>query len=67
MKLDGRRRVRDTVVESLQIIGLAIFFALFCRAKGKDKDKEAAEFIDDDAMGLEDDEEYLHADEVCLC
>jgi hypothetical protein len=45
---------------------LAIFFALFCRAKGKDKDKEAAEFIDDDQTGLEDDEEYLHSDEVRL-
>jgi hypothetical protein len=57
---------RETRILSLQIIGLAIFFALFCRAKGKDKDKEAAEFIDDDQTGLEDDEEYLHSDEVRL-
>jgi hypothetical protein len=41
-----------------------VFFALFCRAKGKDK--EAAEFIDegDDPMGLDEDEEYLHNQEV---
>ena len=42
---------------------LAIFFALFCRANGKDR--EAAEFIDDDQDLLNaDDEEYLHMDEV---
>ena len=48
----------------LWIIGLAVFFALFCRAKGKDE--EAAKFIDDsdDPMGLDADEEYLHNQEV---
>ena len=47
---------------ALQIICLAIFFALFCRSN--DKDKEAAEFIEDDQAALDGDEEYLHFDEV---
>ena len=43
-----------------------MFFALFFRAKSKDKDKEASEFIDegDDPMGLDEDEEYLHNQQV---
>ena len=41
---------------------MAIFFALFCQAN--EKDKEAAEFIDDDQAALDGDEEYLHVDEV---
>ena len=50
----------------LWIIGLAVFFALFCRAKGKNTDNETAAFIDegDDPMGLDEDEEYLHNQEV---
>ena len=40
---------------------MAVFFALFCRTKGKDK--EAAEFVDDDDPALSG-EDYLHEVEV---
>jgi hypothetical protein len=43
---------------------LAIFFAWFIR--NTDKDKEAAEFLDDDHPALDDDEDYLHSLEVCF-
>ena len=42
----------------LKILCLAIFFACFCR-KSND-DKEANEFLNDDKINLENDEEYLH-------
>jgi hypothetical protein len=47
----------------LKIIGLSIFFAFFCR---KDNDQEAHEFIDENNLDLDNDEEYLHLKEVCL-
>jgi hypothetical protein len=47
----------------LKIIGLSIFFACFCR---KDNDQEAHEFIDENNLDLDNDEEYLHPKEVCL-
>ena len=45
------------------MIGLAIIFALCIR--NVDKDKEAAEFIDEDHPELAGDEEYLHSLQVC--
>jgi hypothetical protein len=44
---------------------MAIFFAFFIR--NSDKDKEAAEYLDNDnGLELGTDEEYLHFTEVCL-
>ena len=46
----------------LKIICLAIFFACFCR-KSND-DKEANEFLDNNQIDLDNDEEYLHSIKV---
>jgi hypothetical protein len=44
---------------------LGIIFACFIRKR--ENDKEAAEYLDDDAyFDLNDDEEYLHSIKVCL-
>jgi hypothetical protein len=43
---------------------LAIFFACFWR--NSDDDKEASEFLDDNQVDLDNDEEYLHSIEVSL-
>ena len=48
-----------------QILGLAIFFAFFCR-KSDDNDEEAKEVLDEDQLDLENDEEYLHSLQVCF-
>jgi hypothetical protein len=41
-----------------------VFFAFFMRQSGRDE--EAAEFIDDDQLELNNqDEEYLHSVKVC--
>jgi hypothetical protein len=46
------------------VISLAIIFAFFIR--NTDKDKEAAEFIDEDQIEFDnDDEDYLHSIQVC--
>ncbi|UJR16137.1 hypothetical protein I4U23_003048 [Adineta vaga] len=46
------------LIEPIKILLLAIFFACFIRKSNHDK--EAAEYLDDDAnVGLDDDEEYL--------
>jgi len=39
-------------------------FACFCR--NSDDDKEASEFMDDNQVDLDNDEEYLHSLEVSL-
>jgi hypothetical protein len=41
---------------------LAIFFACFCR--NSNEDKEADEYLDDNQVDLDNDEEYLHSIEV---
>ena len=43
---------------------MAIFFAFFFR--NSNDDKEAKEFIDDNEINLNNDEEYLHSKQVCL-
>jgi hypothetical protein len=43
------------------VLSLAIIFAFFIR---NDNDKEAGEFIDEDNFELDDDEDYLHSNEV---
>jgi hypothetical protein len=48
----------------LKILCLAIFFAFFCR--NTEDDKEANEHLDDNQLDLDNDEEYLHSNEVCL-
>jgi hypothetical protein len=48
----------------LQIIGLAIFFACFCQ--NSNEDKEASEYLDDNQVDLDNDEEYLHSTEVSI-
>ena len=46
----------------LKILCLAIFFACFCR--NPNDDKEANEHLDDNQLGLDNDEEYLHSMKV---
>jgi hypothetical protein len=48
----------------LKILCLAIFFAFFCRKS--DDDKEANEYLDENQIDLDNDEEYIHSTEVCL-
>jgi hypothetical protein len=48
----------------LKILCLAIFFAFFCR--NSEDDKEAREYLIDDDFDLDNNEEYLHSNEVCL-
>ncbi len=43
---------------------MTIFFACFIR--NTNDDKEATEYLDDDDLGLANDEEYLHSIEVSL-
>jgi hypothetical protein len=43
---------------------LAIFFACFCQ--NSSEDKEASEYLDDNQVDLNTDEEYLHSTEVCV-
>lgn len=45
-----------------QVLSLAIFFAFFFR--NTDKDREAEEFIGEDHPALDNDEEFLHSNEV---
>ncbi|CAF1184472.1 unnamed protein product [Adineta ricciae] len=44
--------------QPLKIVVMAIFFTCFCRKS--QKDREANEFLDDDQIGLEADEDYFH-------
>ncbi|CAF4446123.1 unnamed protein product, partial [Adineta steineri] len=46
--------------QPLKIIGLAIFFAFFCQKSSYD-DKEANEYLDNNQLNLDNDEEYLHS------
>ncbi|UJR06650.1 hypothetical protein I4U23_010936 [Adineta vaga] len=46
------------LTQPLKIISLAIIFACFCRQSNDDK--EANELLDDNAISLDADEEYLH-------
>ncbi|CAF3969202.1 unnamed protein product, partial [Adineta steineri] len=46
--------------QPLKIIGLAIFFACFCQKNSYD-DKEANEYLDNNQLALDNDEEYLHS------
>jgi hypothetical protein len=48
----------------LKILCLAIFFAFFCR--NSEDDKEAREYLIDDDFDLDNNEEYLRSNEVCL-
>jgi hypothetical protein len=43
---------------------LTIFFACFCH--NSNDDEEAIEYLDDNQIDLDNDEEYLHLNEVCL-
>jgi hypothetical protein len=43
---------------------LAIFFACFCR--NSNEDKEADEYLDDNQVDLDNDEEYFHSIEVSV-
>ena len=45
---------------------MAIFFACFC-SKSNDENREANEWLDDNCVDLNCDEEYLHENKVCLC
>ncbi|CAF1184610.1 unnamed protein product [Adineta ricciae] len=47
--------------QPLKIVVMAIFFTCFCRKS--QKDREANEFLDDDQIGLEADEDYFHKTE----
>ncbi|CAF4339360.1 unnamed protein product, partial [Adineta steineri] len=46
--------------QPLKIISLAIFFACFCQKNSYD-DKEANEYLDNNQLNLDNDEEYLHS------
>ncbi|CAF4343075.1 unnamed protein product [Rotaria sp. Silwood2] len=46
--------------ESIKILSLAIFFAFFCQ-KSTSEDEEAKEYIDENQLVLNQDEEYLHS------
>jgi len=48
----------------MKILCLAIFFAFFCRKS--DDDKEAKEYIDENQIDLDNNEEYLHSNKGCL-
>ena len=50
------------LTQPLKIVSLAILFAFFC-GKPND-DTEAQEFLDDQSVGLDHDEEYLHSNQV---
>jgi hypothetical protein len=43
---------------------VALFFAFFFR--NSNNDKEASEYIDENQIDLEDDEDYLHSSQVCF-
>ncbi|CAF0788844.1 unnamed protein product [Adineta steineri] len=47
------------LTQPLKILCLAIFFAYFCR--NSNDDKEANEYLDDNQVNLDNDEEYLHS------
>ncbi|CAF1309622.1 unnamed protein product [Rotaria magnacalcarata] len=47
------------LIQPIKIIILTLLFAVFMRHKNEDE--QAAEFIDDDNIELNDDEEYLHS------
>ncbi|CAF3032709.1 unnamed protein product [Rotaria sp. Silwood2] len=46
--------------ESIKILSLEIFFAFFCQ-KSTSEDEEAKEYIDENQLVLNQDEEYLHS------
>jgi hypothetical protein len=52
------------VTQPMKVLCLAIFFAFFFR--NANEDKEAKEYIDDNQIDLNHDEEYLHSNKVCL-
>ncbi|CAF1416666.1 unnamed protein product [Rotaria sordida] len=47
------------LTEPIKIICLAIFFACFCR--NMNDDKETSEYIDDNEIDLDNDEDYFHS------
>ena len=47
------------ITQPIKILSLAIFFACFCRKS--DDDKEAKEYLSEEQIELNDDEEYLHS------
>jgi len=52
------------VTQPMKILCLSIFFAFFFR--NSNDDKEAKEYIDDNRIDLNNDEEYLHSNKVCF-
>ncbi len=50
------------LTQPLKVLCLAIFFAFFCRHANDDQ--EAKEFFDDNQINLQNDEEYLHSNQV---
>jgi len=52
------------LTQPMKVLCLAIFFAFFFR--NSNEDKEAKEYIDDNQIDLNYDEEYLHSNKVCL-
>ncbi len=52
------------LTQPIKILCLAIFFAFFCRKS--DDDKEANEHLDENPIDLDNNEEYIHSNEVGL-
>ena len=66
IKVTTRYCISNSLIEFVfsKIICLSIFIAFFCR---KDHDREASEYIDENNLDLDEDEEYLHTNnKVCL-
>ncbi|CAF1595374.1 unnamed protein product, partial [Adineta steineri] len=52
------------LTQPIKILGLAVFFTLFCR--NPNDDKEAKEYIDETNFELDGDEDYLHSNDFSL-
>ncbi|CAF0882123.1 unnamed protein product [Adineta steineri] len=52
------------LTQPIKILGLAVFFTLFCR--NPNDDKEAKEYIDETNFELDGDEDYLHSTDFSL-
>ncbi|CAF1253004.1 unnamed protein product [Adineta steineri] len=52
------------LTQPIKILGLAVFFTLFCR--NPNDDKEAKEYIDETNFALDGDEDYLHSNDFSL-
>jgi polycystin 1L2 len=52
------------LIQPVKILCLAIFFAFFCRKS--DDDKEAHEHLDENPIDLDNNEEYIHSNQVGL-